>query len=299
MRVLLSLCALATTACGVVGQPPSGAEQVADPTEQVLARSLEVGGCRGFDGAPSITGAWVFAFTTVATLSGGNLDGAQPETVTRYGVATVCQDDREVAMALLVCNLAQTPVFDTSRTCAAQLPSTAVLASLPPVTVTGTLGQPGPETSLSLSGWSERWGLAEDAEPPPEPPGVEPVDDEAVIDQDQDERPGVTLTGDSSVPTLSWAARLTRADFELTADEQRLVGTTRSETVQAIVGGPASRLLRGRTRDPRPGEAFFLRADGRYGSTRADADGDGRIRCAELGPLLDQLPEPPAAPCGR
>lgn len=298
MRTRLSLALLALTACKPLEQPLPGGEHLDGPTAPVLDRALALETCRGFDGTPELSGAWIFAFETAATV-GGTLPEAQPEVVTRYGVATVCQDGTQVAMTLLVCNLAQTPVFDESRTCAAQLPSTELLARLPAVRVYGTLGDAGPEATLVVEGWSERWGLADGAAPPPEPAGVEPVVGDALVDQDEDGEPGVTLRGDSSVPTIAWAARLTEAGFALTTDGRAMVGTTRSSTAETIVGGPASRLLRGRTRRPREGGAVFLRADGRFGTPRLDANQDGAVSCREMLALAEALPAPAAAPCTR
>ena len=256
-------------------------EQV-EQVERVLARALELRPCPG--DAFGVEGVYVVRFETASTLRGAASQG-QPERVTRYGVAQLCGDGQGLAARMLVCDLAFSPVLhEASATCAAEVPGPALVAELPVASFVGEVDLTG--SRVALAGWAERWGLLDDAGPPEEPSGAAQVESEDVVDQDQDEAPGVTLRGTGPVPTLSWSARLTEAEFVLQVVRGGLMGATSSATSETILGGPAARLLRGRTREGQEGGAVFVRADGRGGSDRADANADGRLTCGELQPWL-------------
>ncbi len=260
----------------------------------VLERALEIRRCAG--DALGVSGVYAVAFETAAQVS-GPASAAQREVMTRYAVAQLCGEQYELTGRLLVCNFAQTPVLhEASRTCAAEVPSLALLAEIPVAHFRGETSLNGNE--VALSGWTERWGLLEDAELPREPGGAAAVQSPELVDQDGDERPGITLRGDGPVPTVSWAARITSADFALGAVNGGLQGHTRASTRQTIVGGPAARLLRGWDRGDAPGDALFVRADGTQGSTRLDGNGDGLVSCAEVVPWVGTvLPNPSKVGC--
>lgn len=270
---------------------PGGGGGGGSADERVAARSLEPGRCPGSGLVPDVSGVFVFAFETVSMVAGGTVAGAQPEAVTRYGVAQLCQIDDQVEAALLVCTFDQGAIVDTDGNCAAQLPGAALLAALPGVRLQGRVDLAN--QTVSLPGFSETWGLADGASVPAE------GDTTGVADQDDDGDPGVTLYGTSAVPTQSWAARATTARIDLqVADVLTLSGQTSSQTVQSIIGGPASRLLEGRERASQPGSAIFVRADGIDGAGVVDQNQDGRVTCAELGPWIGNvLPAPREPAC--
>lgn len=262
------------------------------PEQRVAARTLEPGRCPGSGLVPDVSGIFVFAFETVSTVSGGNLAGVQTEAVTRYGIAQLCQTDDRVDAALLVCTLDQGSLRDDSGTCAAQLPTVQLLASLPGVRLQGRVDLA--TQTVSLPGFSERWGIGEGANVPAEGSGTD-----GLVDQDADGDPGISLYGSGAVPTVSWAARLTRADLALQViSPTSLGGRTDSTTTQAILGGSAERLLRGRARSPAPGTAIFVRADGVDGAGLVDQNRDGAVTCAEMAPWIGAaLPLPREAAC--
>lgn len=294
--LLLAGSACKFTAGPTPGDPGGGTGGEGPP---LARKGLPVGDCDGAGGVLELSGGWVFRFETVSTVEGA-LPQAQPETVTRYGVARICQDGTAVTAWLLVCSLAQTPLRDDAGDCAAQHPSEALLRALPAVVIAGELDRDAPGARLRFPIWRETWGLASpDAALPAETDAA--AEDPVVADQDGDGNPGVTLAGTGEVPTLSWAVRRTDASFDLEIrDAVILIGTTQSETDQRIVGGPAARVVRGRRREGAAGEALFVRADGLFRSPRADADADGVLTCGELGPFLfDVLPPPPPDACPR
>ncbi len=273
--------------------PGTGDAAVADPS----TRSLRPRGCVA-NGWPPVAGVWAARFETVSSIRGGGL-AAQPEGVTRYAVVELCQDGLAVQATWLACEPVISPVLDNTGTCAAQVPGPNLWAALPTVVGDGALDLSGPAPVLRLV-WGETWGLAEGARLPAEPSGITPVESDAVVDQDGDGHPGVTLRGDGPVPTVSWAARITGATFQLQVGPEALIlqGVTASETAQTILGGPATRALRGRRRTGAAGEALFLRLNSPSGALPIDANRDGAISCAELGVLVGSpLPLPKAGAC--
>ena len=274
-----------------VGDQPQGPAAEVPPEQRVAARTLAVGRCAGSGLVPDVTGVYVFAFETVSTIAGGNLTGAQTEVVTRYGVAQLCQTDDRVDAALLVCTFDQGSVLDDTGTCAAQLPSIELLATLPGIRLTGAVDLAN--QSVRITGFEESWGL---------PAGTNPPGDgnlAGLIDQDADDDPGVSLFGTGAVPTISWAARRTVADFALqVASPTALGGVTTSSTAQSIAGGPAERVIAGRQRAGANGSAIFIRADGLDGSGIVDQNQNGAVTCAEMAPWIGQvLPLPREYAC--
>lgn len=274
-----------------VGDQPQGPGADVPPEQRVAARTLEVGRCAGSGLLPDVTGVYVFAFETVSTIAGGNLTGAQTEAVTRYGVAQLCQTDDRVDAALLVCTFDQGSVLDDTGTCAAQLPSVELLATLPGVRLAGVVDLAS--QSVSLPGFEEVWGVPPGTNPPGE--GVTA----GLVDQDSDDDPGVSLFGSGAVPTITWASRRTIADLSLqVASPTALGGRTTSSTGQSIAGGPAQRVIGGRQRAGADGTAIFIRADGLDGSGVVDQNQDGRVTCAEMSPWIGQvLPLPREYAC--
>lgn len=299
---LLANCArpqLDITGANTGGQGGSSADDTA--LAEVLKRGVVVGRCGAADTLPDLAGVWAYRFETRATVSGGNLPDPIEETVTRYGVAEICQDGSTLQAVLVTCDFDQSPIYDDANECAAQLPGLPLLAALSESTLEGALSVNGPEAELVMGGWRETWGLEPGAALPPEAGDVDLVDSGALLDQDDDGDPGVTLEGDGQVPTVSWAARETVASFAFTrVGDTQLVGETRSAVAQTIIGGPATRALRGRIRQALPGDALFLRVDGRFAAPNLDTDGDGAVTCAELASLIGgALPAPRTPGCRR
>lgn len=274
-----------------VGDEPAGPGTDVPPEQRVAARTLEVGRCAGSGLLPDVTGIYVFAFETVSTIAGGNLAGAQTEVVTRYGVAQLCQTDDRVDAAMLVCTFDQGSVLDDTGTCAAQMPSIELLATLPGIRLVGAVDLAN--QTVRIAGFEETWGLPVGTNPPADGSTA------GLVDQDSDDDPGVSLFGTGAVPTISWASRRTVADLELqVASPTALGGRTVSATRQSIAGGPAQRVVTGRQRAGADGSAIFVRADGLDGSGLVDQNQDGRVTCAEMSPWIGQvLPLPREYAC--
>lgn len=283
--------------CGAPEALPDGGVEGGsrpDPEEVLAAKGLVLRDCR--PGAADIGGVFAVRFETVDTLSHGDDVAPQEQRVTRYGVAELCVEQRDIVVDMLVCNMAVGPVLHApSHSCGAEVPTAAILAPLPVVRFKGEIDL-GADV-VRLTGWNERWGLRDGAALPPEPTGVDQLDPAAaeaagVLDQDGDGHVGVTLVG-SAVPTRTFVARVTTAGFELRAGRNELSGTTTSTTQQVVLGGPATRIVRGRVRVPAGGNAGFLRADGIAGADDIGV-GDGVVQCSEVqawvgAPLADPV----------
>ncbi len=301
MRFALAIAiALVATGCG--GPPEeeldggAGAEMEGPPPEVVLAaKGLQLRNCP--PGPADVGGVYAVRFETVDTVSHGDDVAAQEQRVTRYGVAQFCVEQRDIVVELLVCNMAIGPVLHgPSNTCAAEAPTVALLAALPVVRFAGEIDLNG--GTVNLTGWSERWGLVDGASLPGEPSGIDQLDAAdaeaaGVLYQDGDKQVGVTLEGTGAVPTRTFVARITSADFQLLASRLDLTGTSTSTTEQVVLGGPATRLVRGRTRVAASGNAGFLRADGLNGADDIGV-GDGVVQCAEMVRWVNTPLAPPA-----
>lgn len=294
LLLLLAGCHPAQTeeaATGDAGMGPSQGEiQV-----RLAARALELARCPGSGFVPDVSGVYAGLIETASEVS-GNVSGRQYEILTRYAIVQLCQDEDRVVGEILLCAFDQSPLVDPAGTCAAELPSDALVANLPPAVVQGSVDI-GTET-VFLSGFDEVWGLQPGADLPAEPGGAAVVDSEALLDQDEDGAPGVTVRGNGATPTQAWIARRTTATFNLGIGRGGLAGTTQTEVGQTVLGGPAARALRGRRYAALGAEVLLLRADGLEGSPRLDANGDGLLRCGELGAWVGTaLPAPRAWVC--
>lgn len=271
-----ALVALALAGCGPF--EPEETEGGAD--EDALPAGLTVATCRPGPALIDVSGVYAARFETVAPISGGSLKGAQTEIVTRYAAIQLCQDGTTIDAVTVVCGMHHSPLYDQSDTCAAQVPSAALLRALPALHSRGLMDPSLPEAGFSLP-WAERWGLDETSALPTEPAGAAPLESEAVVDADGDEYPGVTVKGSGPVPTVAWVARLTEASLNITGgDGVVLQGNTRAATAEVVVGGPASRWLRGRSRGQGDGQLDLVRVDGRDGAPALVQS--GRLTCAEV-----------------
>ncbi len=297
MRLLLGSLLLA--ACSAPDLLPDVG--VDDPreamAERVLAeKHLPLRNCAGND-AFGVSGVYAVRFVTRATTNGGGLIN-QVEQVTRYGVAQLCVSQRDIVADLLVCAMTLSPVLHPpSGTCAAEEPKgAALLAALPVARFTGAINIAG--DSVNLARWGELWGIRDGALLPT-PMGIEQIGDgEPIFDQDGDGHPGVTLEGSGLVPTTSYVARITEADFALTnTGGPNLSGRCGSQTAQVVLGGPATRLLRPRAYTvAEAGAALFLRADGLAGSDDIGV-ADDRVTCAEVAAFSELLDVPEEGAC--
>lgn len=281
---------------GGLGAPPPGdAEQEALDT--LAARALPAPACGGAADLGDVGSVFVVSIETGGEVT-GNVARPQSERVIRLGVAAMCLDGPDAAAQVLTCTLLRTPIEDPGGECAALVPGAGLLAALPVMTLRGGTDVADPEQALRLAGFDERWGLADDAANLPEVPPVDPASLPGVIDMDADEEPGVTLHGDGEVPLEVFAVRQTAGVLALVPDgDGRLVGRTRTQTREYMIGGPAARATGERSHAVGEGLAVFVRADGLAGAPRVDADRDGQITCAEAAALYARLPALPTERC--
>ncbi len=292
---------LAGTACdgvrfgGLGAPPPGGAE--ADALDTLAARAMPTPDCGGAADLADVGTVFVVSVETAGEVT-GNVARPQVERVIRLGVAGMCLDGPDAVAQVLTCTMLRTPVEDPGGECAALVPTAGLLAALPVLGLFGGTDVSDPDQTLRLQGFDERWGLAPDAPNLPEVPPEDPAALPGLVDLDADDEPGVTLHGDGVVPLTVHAVRQTAGVLALRpTGEGRLVGRTRTQTREYMLGGPAARALGDRTHAVGEGDVVFVRADGLAGAPRVDADRDGRITCAEAAALYARLPALPTARC--
>ncbi len=260
-----------------LNEPAASTEAEMGPT--IFDRGLVMSPCRGAAVFPDLTGGWAFAIETRDTRVGS--DGvSQIEVSSRYGVVRLCQDADQVVAQMLLCTYAQSPVRHDDGHCAAYLPQESLLTTLSGQTLSGRLDRLGLGAELTLSGWEERWGFEADA-------------DDVDFDHDGDGEAGATLVSDLQAERVRYVRRHTRLSmtFEV-LDEDRLQGRVTHRVDEQRLGPPGEGDV-GLSRHPLEGGVALVRADGRDGQVNIDFDGDGVVRCAELGPLLGRtLPAP-------
>lgn len=301
MRPVVGVCAAWLVACTAPTLlPDSGVagDGSVDHEAELAARALELRNCPGND-AFGVGGVYVVRFVTSSVVSDGDGVSNQDERTTRFGVAQLCVDQRDVGADLLVCALEVGPIFDEgAASCAAEAPGSALLAALPIAHFNGAISVDGGDVSLAR--WIELWGLRDDATLPAEPDGIEQAEPDGTFDQDRDRHPGVTLRGTGNVPTTSYVARVTVVDFQL--EKRRgpdMSGVSGAVTEEIVLGGPATRLLRPRERaNGEQQDALFVRADGLLGSDDVGV-ADGKVTCAEVQAWLaeERLPAAAAGVC--
>lgn len=260
--------------------------------------ALELQPCRSEPGLYDVSGAYIFAFETISQVSGGPLSGSQKEVITRYGALQLCQRGPQVEAQLRTCALHHGRLEDRSGSCAAQVPDVALLNALPVAHSVGEISLDGAFATIRLP-WAESWGLEPGARLPEEPHGAAPLsaDTPGLLDMDGDGLPGVTVRGDGPVPTTSWVARTTQASiFAQSEDGEVFIGITESQTDEAVLGGPASRWLRGIQRKSLPGSFMMVRADGALGGLQLVRA--GQISCAAvIAQAGESLPDPQEESC--
>jgi len=258
---------------------PVPATQEVAPAPTILDRGIEMAPCRTGGIFPDLSGGWAFVIETRDTRVGADNIG-QVEVNSRYGVARLCQDGDLMVAQMLLCTYAQSPIRHDDGQCAAYLPRETLLRRLSGQTLRGSLDRLGLGAQLTLDGWDEKWGF-----------DVPMGDDK--YDPDGDGAPGVTLVSDLTPDHVRYVRRTTqlRMTFEV-LDENRLQGRVIHTTDEERLG-PADVNESVLSRTPLEGGVALVRTDGRDGLTDIDLDGDGVVRCAELGPLLGRtLPAP-------
>lgn len=190
---------------------------------------------------------------------------------------------------------------ETVKLCAQdQSPVTAGLVTYIPAAVTAAL----PERHLqgfllgNLPGGrflstelSENWGLSDAVGP--EDPLPESADDPRVIDQDGDGKVGVTMVIGNNFCTVQIAQRTRYRLSGEVVDSARIEGTLWSDVSKSVFGATLPLCAAENQLDSRPdgNRMVMMRVDGRNGGTNLDADGDGRIDCAEIMAAREHLLE--------
>ena len=259
--------------------PPASSTPSAPAAPTIFDRGLSATFCRSDAVFPDLTGGWAFIIETRDHRRGED-DVDQIEVGSRYGLARICQDGDRVTAEMLLCTYAQSPVRHDDGLCAAYLPQENLLTILEGQTMTGQLDRLGLGAELSLGGWEERWGYVDEG-------------DDAHFDHDGDGASGATLVSDIAPSQVRYVRRTTRLSMSIEViDDSQLVGDV-THTIEETTLEPdesAGQVLGRRALD---GAVRLVRADGRVGTPSLDRDGDGVVRCAELGVLLGRaLPNP-------
>lgn len=282
-RVLGLLATLTLAGCeqASISTEPSTIQPMdeAPATPALFERGIAMTPCRTGGLFPDLSGGWAFVIETRDTRIG--VDGVpQIEVSSRYGIARLCQDGDRLSAEMLLCTYAQSPVRHDDGQCAAYLPREALLNVLGRQTMQGRLDRLGLGAELNLVGWDERWGFTA-------------TEDDAAYDHDGDGASGATLVSDLSPESVRHVRRSTRLEMTIEVmDENRLQGTVRHDIDEQRLG-PDADSDGALSRAPIGGGVALVRIDGRDGLTDIDFDGDGVVRCAELGPLLGTtLPAP-------
>ena len=262
------------------GPPPSGSPSApAAPT--IIDRGLADTSCGGDAVFPDLTGGWAFMIETRDHRRGVD-EVDQVEVGSRYGLARICQDVDRVTVEMLLCTYAQSPIRHDDGQCAAYLPLENLLIVLETQTMTGQLDRLGLGAELILRGWEERWGYVDDG------------DDER-FDHDGDGASGATLVSDMAPSQVRHVRRTTRLSMSIEViDDTQLAGDV-THTIEETTLDPddfGGDVLGRRALD---GAVRLVRVDGSAGTPTLDRDGDGVVRCAELGVLLGRALPSPAA----
>lgn len=193
----------------------------------------------------------------------------------------------------------QTYFSETVKLCAQdQSPVTAGLITYVPAAVTGAL----PERHLDgiLLGnraggrflsteLAENWGLADSVGPTD--PLPESPDDSRVIDQDGDDKPGVTMVIGNNFCDVQIVQRTRYRLSGEVVNAHRIEGTLWSEVAKTVLGASLPLCGTENELDPKPdgNRMVLVRVDGRSGGSNLDADGDGDVTCAEITAARERL----------
>lgn len=193
-------------------------------------------------------------------------------------------DEIYVRQRLQMCGEEMSPVVGGLQT---YVPA-AIPANLPVQVVDAfALGRRPGSTWLSQE-LVELWGVGD---LPVDAPMPETADDPAVVDQDGDGSPGVTITIGNGFCDVYLAQRTRYRVRGALVNEHRIEGSVWSEVNQQVLGATLPFCASENQLEPAPDgtRVVLQRIDGRNGGRDLDADGDGAVSCAEVLAARDDL----------
>jgi hypothetical protein len=186
-------------------------------------------------------------------------------------------DELYVRQRLQMCGEEMSPVVGGLQT---YVPA-AIPASLPEQVVDAfALGRRPGDTWLSQE-LVELWGVGDLSVDTPLP---ESADDPAVVDQDGDGAPGVTITIGNDFCDVHLVQRTRYRIRGALVSEHRVEGAVWSQVNQQVLGATLPFCASENQLEPAPDgtRVVLQRIDGRNGGRDLDADGDGAVSCAEV-----------------
>lgn len=165
----------------------------------------------------------------------------------------------------------------------------AVTAALPERRLDGFLLGNRPGGQYLSTELTENWGLADSVGP--NDPLPETADDARVIDQDGDEKPGVTMIIGNNFCDLQLVQRTRYRLSGEVVNEYRIEGTLWSDVAKTVLGASLPLCKAENQLEARPdgNRMVLLRIDGRNGGSNLDADTDGVVACSEIMASRDRL----------
>lgn len=247
--------ALALTGCpqlqGLVPQSPEAAAE-AQAMQRLSQRGLSAPRCAGFDDGRTPTGLFVFALRASNPVVQAGA-WTMEERIVLQGVARLCVDNDTLSGDAVVCSLARTRLPEADGACSALVPSVALLADAPALSIVGARAPNDPEGRFDATLILD-WGSAPGA-PLPAPQSAEsdagPTATDDAPDLDADGAPGITLRPDGDATRPVHAARRLAATMTLAPTPQgHLGGPAGVDTAEVVVGGDAAAAFLGRAYAP-------------------------------------------------
>ncbi len=245
--------ALALSGCPTMpGLAPLSPDEAAETQamQRLSQRGLSAPRCLGFDDGRTPTGLFVFALRASNPVAQATAPTVE-ERVVLQGVARLCIDNDTLSGDAVVCSLARTRLPEADGACSTLLPSVALLAAAPALTIQGSRAPNDPEggfdATLTLD-WGSvpgaalpaPWAGAGDAGPMDTP--------NEALDLDDDGAPGVTLRPDGDATRPVQAARRLTARMALAPiSGGQLAGPAVVETDEVVLGGDAAAAFAGRS----------------------------------------------------
>jgi len=282
--------ALALSGCPAMqGLAPLSQDEAAEAQamQRLSQRGLSAPRCLGFDDGRAPTGLFVFALRASNPVAQATAPTVE-ERVVLQGVARLCIDNDTLSGDAVVCSLARTRLPEADGACSTLLPSVALLAAAPALTIQGSRAPNDPEgrfdATLTLD-WGSVPGTALPA-PWAQASDAGPMDSAAdAPDLDGDGAPGVTLRPDGDATRPVQAARRLTATMTLAPTQGGLLaGAAIVETAEVVLGGDAAAAFIGRLYAPSTNaDATFAPLDPRVGALTCGGATDA---WAALPPLL-------------
>lgn len=159
---------------------------------------------------------------------------------------------------------------------------TEVVAALPTHELTGFLLGNRPGGQYLSDELVDNWGVSEDVGP--EDPLPDSADDPAVIDQDGDGEPGVTMILGNNFCRIQIVQRTRYRLSGEVVNEHRIEGGQWTEVNKTVLSASVGLCETENHLDPRPdgNRMVLMRVDGQNGAPDLDADDDGEVECVEL-----------------